>query len=239
MVMSENTAMMICRPLVAALLTLGVATAAFAQSFDCKKAQSRIERMICADTQLSELDEHLGRYYNAGKAAVPGAEACLQADQAQWLKSIREPCQDRACLERAYLSRLAELDALQPGVTAIRHNPLPTSPALVWVIPPALDKVAAPSNPRARPFEAAGTLVDQLATDPNAEHGFVLRTSDGAVYPLVLLMFLEGSTSEHLSRLAKEPGAIFRARGHAATGANGKAYFEPSRCVFIHRMPKG
>lgn len=81
-----------------------------------------------------------------------------------------------------------------------------------------------------------GTLVDELATNPNADHGFVLRTREGAVYPLVLLMFLEGKTADRLSSLAKERGAVFRARGHAA-GDSGKIYFEPSRCVFIHRMP--
>jgi uncharacterized protein len=230
--------MTVWRLLAAALLTLGSMSPAFAQSFDCRKAQTRVEKMICADTKLSELDEHLSRYYNAGKAALPGAEACLQTDQTQWLKSVREPCPDRACLERAYLSRLGELDPLQPGVTAVRQITLPASPALVWIIPPALDKVAAPPNPKAKPFEATGRLVDGLATNPNDDHGFVLRTSDGAVYPLVLLMFLEGSTSEHLSLLAKEPGAISRARGHAVTD-NGRLHFEPSRCVFIHRMPKG
>ena len=48
---------------IAAILLFGLSNPVSAQSFDCRKAQTRIEKMICADAGLSELDEHLGRYY--------------------------------------------------------------------------------------------------------------------------------------------------------------------------------
>ena len=62
----------------------GVPNIASAQSFDCAKAQTRVEKMVCADRAIAELDEYLGRYYAAARAEVPGAGACLQSDQAQW-----------------------------------------------------------------------------------------------------------------------------------------------------------
>ena len=213
-----------------------MAAPAAAQSFDCAKAQSAVEKMVCADKQLRELDEYLGRYYAAARADNKGAASCIQADQAEWLKSKRDACADASCLKSAYLNRLAELDALQPGATAIKNIELPAVPALVWVIPAAADKVAAPSNPRAKPFEATGVIVNDIATNSNSE-GIVLRTADGRRIPLMLLMFLESPSQELLTSLAKERDVTFRARGYAATDPGGKTFFEPSRCVFLYRLP--
>src|SRR6185503_6560585 len=214
------------------------ASPAAAQSFDCAKAQTRVEKMVCGDRSIADLDEYLGRYYAAARADNKGAASCLQADQAEWLKSKRDACADASCLKSAYLNRLAELDALQPGATAIKNIELPAVPALVWVIPPAADKVAAPPNPRAKPFEATGAIVNDMATNSNSE-GIVLRTADGRRIPLMLLMFLESPSQELLTSLARERDVTFRARGFAATDPGGKTFFEPSRCVFLYRMPAG
>ncbi|MEO8679874.1 MAG: hypothetical protein ABI665_12550 [Vicinamibacterales bacterium] len=195
-------------------------------------ARTRVEKMICANAGLSELDEHLGRYYVAARMALESGGSCLQTDQAQWLKSTRDACRNDTCLKTAYLNRLGELDGLQPGATAIRNIELPRVPSLVWVIAPAADTVAAPPHPKARPLEAIGAVVDGVA---NAE-GFVLRTKDGTDLPLVLLMFIEGNTHQHLAALAKQQGVTFRARGYAASDGK-RTYFEPSRCTFIHRLP--
>ncbi len=202
------------------------------QSFDCAKAQTRVEKLICSDTGLRELDEHLGRYYEAGRAAVERAASCLQSDQAQWLKTIRNQCADASCLKAAYLDRLASLDPLQPGATAIRNITLPRVPSLVSIIAPASDTVAAPPNPKATPFEATGAILDEVS----GGDGFMLQTRDRGIVPLVLLMFMEGNTPSLLSALAKEKNATFRARGYAAMDGS-RTYFEPSRCTFIYRMP--
>ena len=216
--------------LIAAILLLPLPAAG--QSFDCGHARTRVEKTICADPALKELDEHLGRYYAAGRDVLDAASACLQSDQAQWLKSTRDTCADAACLKAAYLNRLAELDPLQPGATAIKNITLPAVPALVWVIPPALDTTAAPSNPQAKPFETTGAVLDEVA----GGDGFMLQTGDGTKLPLVLVMFLDGKTQEILTALAKDEGVTIRARGYAATDGT-RTYFEPSRCTFVHRLP--
>jgi len=222
--------------LILAAAFCGLANIAAAQSFDCATAQTRVEKMICADRAVADLDEYLGRYYSAARAEMPGAVSCLQANQAQWLKTTRDACADGACLKSAYLNRLAELDPLQPGATALKNVELPPVPSLVWVVPPALDKVAAPPNPRAKPYEAAGALLDDIGSNPNSD-GIAIRLKDGTRIPLVMLMFLEGPTQARLAILAKDRAATFRARGFVATDSSGKLFFEPSRCVFLHRLP--
>ena len=202
-------------------------------SFPCDKAQSRVEKTICADAELSDLDEHLGRYYAGARQALADTAECFTANQRQWLRTVRDVCADAACLKTAYLARLSELDAVQPGATAIKAFPLPHGPTLAWIIPAALDQVAAPPKPNARPLVAQGALIDEVATGD----GFVLRTREGQSYPLALLMFLGGESVTRLTVLAKDARATYLARGYAATNNRGQTYFEPSRCVFIYQLP--
>lgn len=218
---------------IAAIFLLGLSHAASTQSFDCAKAQTRVEKMICAEPALRELDEHLGRYYAAGRTEVGDAASCLQTNQTHWLRSTRNVCQNATCLKNAYLNRLAELDGLQPGATAIRNITLPRVPVLMWVIPAAADNVAAPNKANARPLELTGVVVEEIE---NGGDGFMLRTSNGTKVPLMLLMFYEDRTRDRLTVLAKDTGARFRARGFAASDSR-RTYFEPSRCTFIHRLP--
>jgi len=206
--------------------------AAGAASFPCEKAQSRVEKAICADAELSQLDEYLARYYGGARAGLGAGGACLAADQRKWLSATRNACADAACLKKAYLERLGELHPLQPGATALRNLELPRVPALVWIIPPAQDNVAAPPKPNAPPLEVRGELFDDVAQGD----GFLLRGAQGSTL-LVMLMFLEPATAQQLALLAKMPDSSYLARGSAATNSSGRIYYEPSRCVFLYRLP--
>jgi uncharacterized protein YecT (DUF1311 family) len=95
--------------LAALLLALTLfAPAAHGASFDCAKAGTKIERMICGDEELSKLDELLGdRYVRALKKAEDANT--VKAEQRAWLRGPREACTDVACLKAAYESRIAEL----------------------------------------------------------------------------------------------------------------------------------
>jgi len=206
---------------------------ATAASFDCAKAQSGVEKAICADAEVSALDEHLARYYATARSTLGRAADCMRSDQLQWLRAVRNACTDAACLKKAYLERLGELDALQPGASALRNVELPRVPTLVWIVPPAADKVAAPPKPAAKPLVARGRVVNDVAQGD----GFVLRTADGAAHILLLTMFLDSPTDTQLEVLAKEAKATFLARGYEARDSGGKAYYEPSQCVFLYRLP--
>lgn len=214
------------------LLGLPWSAGAVAASFACDKAQTRIEKAICADKEVSNLDEYLGRYYAGARSALGRAGDCMRADQQQWLREVRNVCTDAACLKKAYLKRLGALDALQPGASALRNVELPKVPALAWVIPPAEDNVAAPPKPAAKPLVARGRVVNEVATGD----GFVLRTAEGATHILMLSMLLDSPSDIHLESFAKA-NATFLARGHEAKNSSGAAYFEPSRCVFLYRLP--
>lgn len=215
------------------LLGLLWSAAAAAASFPCEKAQSRIEKAICADAEVSDLDEYLGRYYSGARTAVREGASCLVADQKQWLSSVRNACQDATCLKKVYIDRLGELHAIQPGASSLRNVALPPVPSLAWIIPPAADNVAAPPRPGAKPLVARGRVVNDLEKGD----GFVLRTAEGATHILLLTMFFDGASVDVLDVLAKGPASTYLARGHAATDTRGNVYYEPSRCVFLYRLP--
>lgn len=81
----------------------------FAPSFDCTKASSSQERMICGDRELSKLDVQMAGAYADARQKSTDANA-LKTEQKQWLKNTQRSCSDKACLVGAYTSRIAELD---------------------------------------------------------------------------------------------------------------------------------
>lgn len=99
-----------------AVLALGCA-AAHAAGFDCRRAQGRVERVICADGGLSRLDDRLGAVYARVLAGAADAKA-EKTLQLSWLRR-RNACADAACLARAYDTRIAELQARSAGASPL------------------------------------------------------------------------------------------------------------------------
>jgi uncharacterized protein len=211
-----------------ALLPLSTTHAA---SFDCVKAATPVEKLICQDEQTSLLDEYLGRYYRAAREALGRGADCLRADQREWLKTVRNRCADTECLRRAYLERLALLDGLQPGATAIEDVELPAGPQLLWILAPAEDEIAAPRNTDARPVELRGRIVDEVETGD----GFVLRDERNESVLVRALMFLEPEDAERLGAAAKEHAAEFLVRGFIQTN-EGSSAIDESRCAYLYRL---
>ena len=216
---------MLTRALLAAALVAAIASPAAAQSFDCAKAQTRTEKLICADRAVADLTEYLGRYYSAARAAVPGAEACVQADQQQWLKTKRDACQDGACLHTG-ISRAPR--GTGPAAAG-RHGAQERhasrgAGARLGHSSRRRYRRGAPPNPKAQPYKAIGTLVDDIATNANSD-GIALRTKDGTRIPLQLTMFLDGPTQAAVASLSKQASALYRARGYAATDNSRHALF--------------
>lgn len=96
-----------------ALLTL--AGAAQAAGFDCKLARSTVEIGICADSELSRMDSEMNALYRELQAETAGIDGetgrridPIAAEQQRWL-GRRNACTDRACLQRAYRERLAQM----------------------------------------------------------------------------------------------------------------------------------
>jgi hypothetical protein len=97
--------------------TMGAAPAApaapaepVAPSFDCAKARSTPEKIICADPELSRLDRDLGGLYARARDAAPDPAAFKRQSDAQWFQRERT-CRDRECLLRWYAQRREQLTA--------------------------------------------------------------------------------------------------------------------------------
>jgi uncharacterized protein YecT (DUF1311 family) len=76
-----------------------------AASFDCSKATSYSEKVVCSDKELSSFDESLAKLYDTALRE----DSSLIKLQRQWLKR-RNACQDRECLVAAYQERISDLN---------------------------------------------------------------------------------------------------------------------------------
>lgn len=78
-------------------------------SFDCARATSRVNRMICANADLSGLDRSLDETFRA-VAGQPTVDADrLRADEAQWLHRTLQTCGDARCVKAAFEARIEAL----------------------------------------------------------------------------------------------------------------------------------
>lgn len=103
------------RPCIAAAMLMAAAPLAGAASFDCAKAKSPMEKLICSDAPLSALDEQLN---TAFKEAITRSKARPQLVQWQreWLKSYEvTQCKDARCLAQEFSGRIALLRSVAPA----------------------------------------------------------------------------------------------------------------------------
>lgn len=81
-------------------------------SFDCEKATSIQEHLICNNPRLAALDRQLATAYTVLMTQSDNRPELRQA-QLNWLKQGRGACRTMECLEQAYRSRLDDLDVLK------------------------------------------------------------------------------------------------------------------------------
>ena len=86
---------------------LGLAVSAQGASFDCGKAQTKVEHLICDNPEISKLDEELNVAYKDALKNQAQADSIKQA-QKQWMKA-RNTCPDSACVKQVYELRLSSL----------------------------------------------------------------------------------------------------------------------------------
>jgi uncharacterized protein len=92
-----------------AALAFGAADAR-AASFDCKKAATPVERLICDSVVLEMLDLQLKGAFDGALERSNGPDK-VRAEQARWLIR-RDACRDATCLEAAYRERIDVLMAV-------------------------------------------------------------------------------------------------------------------------------
>jgi len=81
-----------------------------APSFDCAKASTRVERMICDNPRIAELDSELAAAYRIALRDAPWASANrrIREEQKAWVAE-RNRCRDPRCLRQSYRQRIAQL----------------------------------------------------------------------------------------------------------------------------------
>ena len=94
-----------------AVLALALAAPlANAASFNCAKAASRIEKMVCATPELSRQDDYLNGSYKRAMDRV-GSATALRESQRDWLKShTLNDCKSTECVKQVYGMRVKLLD---------------------------------------------------------------------------------------------------------------------------------
>ncbi|WP_368412655.1 lysozyme inhibitor LprI family protein [Dongia sp.] len=109
-----------------------LARPAHAASFDCAAATQPLEKIICADEDLSALDEKMAATYKETQAKLDGdAAQTIKTSQRAWLKFLRAYCgaTDRAgwttaeCLDMEYDTRIQDLAGaiiVQPAFTFLQ-----------------------------------------------------------------------------------------------------------------------
>ena len=91
-----------------------------AASFDCGKATSEVEKLICGDDELSKLDESLNKAYLQALQRTDIKKQTIES-QRQWLKNERNACQNAECIKEAYETRIKELGLLSShGIVTFR-----------------------------------------------------------------------------------------------------------------------
>lgn len=89
-----------------------------AASFDCSKANSATEKLICGNASLSDLDTSLAKLYFDILHILPDQDAAyFKKSEEQWLRNIRDGClshskpfeEPESCLSLAYKQRSKDL----------------------------------------------------------------------------------------------------------------------------------
>lgn len=112
------------------LLATLAAAESKAASFDCAKASTRSERLICSDRKLQELDEKVTVAYRTAYSAASDKQG-LKAEQFEWLKQ-RDVCETSDCIAEAYQSRIYALKKAKPDYSWLKEYTGKSTNTLVW-----------------------------------------------------------------------------------------------------------
>lgn len=203
-----------------------------AASFECQRNESRVERLICSDSVVSDLDEVMARFYAGAQSALRQNATCLKPDQQEWVRK-RNACRDVACMDRVYRERLAELTPLQPGINLRRRMDVPEVPQLVGALAPEPGRVMAPAI-ASHPGSATGQLVYD-----DKQGAFVIREKSGHQTIVLVDIMRGGDDATQFPAMAQaHRGATITARGRLAVkDGGGTPVFDRRHCVYLYRLP--
>jgi uncharacterized protein len=101
----------VVKPLLVMIIMVAPSVAIGA-SLNCSKASTSVEQTICDSKTLSSLDEQLATAYESVLLVSDHLDV-VKSHQKEWLRNIRDKCQDEPYLQSAYEHRLAQLAATE------------------------------------------------------------------------------------------------------------------------------
>lgn len=79
----------------------------YSASFDCKQASTQVEKVICANQSLSQMDEVINTLYI--NALQKGVHKNIKSEQREWLKSRDLHCQSLYLCQKTFAQRIDQL----------------------------------------------------------------------------------------------------------------------------------
>lgn len=92
-----------------ALCLVSTPQSLIAASFNCSKAATEVEYLICGSHRLSALDSEMAKLYRA----LRSRNDSIRQGQRDWLRRERNTCESHDCLLGKYNERIAFFQALQ------------------------------------------------------------------------------------------------------------------------------
>lgn len=89
---------------------VSVAPAEVRPSFNCEKASTNAEKLICSDAELASLDVSLSEAYKQ-YLSVSADKAVVKKTQVAWIKGLNTACADVECMKTEYQRRIDTLTA--------------------------------------------------------------------------------------------------------------------------------
>lgn len=113
------------------------AAASVKPSFDCAKAQSEAEKLVCSDAQLAQLDNEVDRLFKLAEKnsyLTAATKAELVATQRGWIKG-RDDCwkadDKKNCVAGAYAQRAMELRSGNANARSDDASGISSGPVLI------------------------------------------------------------------------------------------------------------
>lgn len=110
------------------IFSMMACSTSYAASFDCNKATSDVEKMICSDYKLNRLDDYLTQNYRIamGPAMPEESKLKIKRSQIEWLNR-RNACTDIQCIKSMYSKQMDYLwnecfDHLRGKIEYIKYS---------------------------------------------------------------------------------------------------------------------
>jgi len=95
----------------AALIALAIQpTWCFGASFDCRKAATAVEKLVCSSNEVRALDVRLYEEYQRAQR-LSSEDSVIRTQQRRWLKESRSSCKTVECLSEVYETRISQLQS--------------------------------------------------------------------------------------------------------------------------------